>query len=113
MRSTSSTALCATLLFALLAACASSKSGGSSSTTTGCPKQCPNDPPYSSTDVSDCNANVSDPACGAQAQALYTCIDAKVTCDASGQTDGNALLAACGSYKGAWEACQTADAGAD
>jgi hypothetical protein len=107
-------ALCAfSLAFLVLAACSGGNSGshGGGGTVTGCPKGCPNDPPYSATDNSECVANVQDPACGTQARALYTCMAAKVTCDSSGMTDQAALMAACGDAKAAWETCQTADGG--
>jgi hypothetical protein len=113
--------LCSSVLVLLLAACSGGSSGkaGSSGSgsgsgggnATGCPKSCPNDPPYTAADEADCNANTSDPACGAQARALYACISANLTCTAGGTTDDDALMASCGDAKGAWEACQTADAG--
>lgn len=106
-------ALAASLLMLALAACSGGKPGASGGNVTACPKQCPNDPPYASADIADCTANLQDPACGAQARALYACIDAHLACTASGTTDDAALMASCGQYKGAWEDCQTADAGAD
>jgi len=98
-----------------LAACSSgsSKGGGTGSGARGCPESCPSDPAYTASDQTDCQANTGDPACGAQARALYACIDANLTCTAAGTTDDTALQAACGAAKGAWEACQTADAGLD
>jgi hypothetical protein len=96
-----------------LGACSSSsaKGGGAGNGARGCPKTCSADPAYTASDQADCEANTGDAACGAQARALYACIDANLVCTGAGTTDDGALEAACGNAKGAWEACQTADAG--
>jgi len=99
------------LFAALGCSSSSSHSAATSTTVTGCPKGCPNDPPLSASDNADCVANTKDPSCGAEAQAFYSCATADLKCDSSGVTDTAALMASCGSAKGAWETCQTGDAG--
>jgi hypothetical protein len=93
---------------ALLPACHGSSQGSENASCTS-PGICPKDPPPTSTEIAECQANLDDEACGPKSQTYVDCTAMIETCAADGTEDVTATLAAaamsCAGVRSDWNLC--------
>ena len=58
-------------------------------------KICPNDQATVQSDVDNCNHRLNDPSCSGAFKTFLECLGNNVVCDSTGQSDSNAISAAC------------------
>ena len=92
-----------------LFACAGPSGSGSSGSCASAGGSCPQDPPATASELSQCESLTSDPKCGAAFQAYFDCGLSQDKCTASGVTDDaasqTAIEANCASQEAAYKAC--------